>query len=166
MDTISHALIGGIISLPQKIRKSVLRIIFFSVLPDLPLIPFYIFLGYINKRAFLIPHNSDWIGATKLYPILNSFYEISHSLFFLLLIILPLVIYFKLPKMAFFAYLIHIAVDLPTHTGEWAIKLFYPFNYSFNGFTNSWAWPIYIMAISWLFLAIIIILLRPLYRKQ
>lgn len=166
MDVISHALIGRAISLPEKSKKQVFWIIFFSLLPDFFLIPFYIFLGYVNKRPFLIPYNSDWDGIRNLYPFLNSLQEIGHSFLFAFLIILPIILYFKLSKTAFYAYLIHIAIDLPTHTGEWAVKPFYPFNYSFYGFTDAWSWPIIYMAISWLILIIMIFIINYLLKKR
>lgn len=158
MDFISHALMGKIISLPQKSKKSIFWIIFFSVLPDIPLIPFYFILGYENNRKFFIPLNSDWTNASLTHPFLTVFSEeIFHSFLFAFLIILPLILVFKLPKAAFLAYFIHIIVDIPTHTNQWAIKPFYPFSFSFSGFTDAWAWPIKYIIISWIILLIIII---------
>jgi membrane-bound metal-dependent hydrolase YbcI (DUF457 family) len=165
MDTISHILMGKAISIPEKSRKSTFWTIFFSLLPDLSLVPFFIYLGYINKRMFFIPHNSDWEGIRNLYPVLNSIQEIGHSFLFAFLIILPIIILFKLPKIAFGGYLLHLFVDLPTHTGEWAVKPFYPFNYSVEGFTDAWSWPLYAMVISWIILSIAIVILNRFYKK-
>ena len=166
MDIVSHALIGKIISLPEKSKRPVFWIIFFSVLPDFFQLPFYFFLGYINKRPFLIPHNSDWEGVRNLYPVLDFIQAMGHSFLFALLIILPIVLILKLPKLAFWAYIVHLLIDLPTHTGEWAVKPFYPFNYSVNGFTDAWSWPLWTMAISWIILIAVIIILKRYYKKQ
>lgn len=158
MDIISHALIGKIFSgFKKNPFLSHLWIIFFSFAADLTQIPFFIYLGYLNSRPFFYPALSDWNGARALHPFLNTIYEIPHSFFFAFLIILPLILIFKLPKLAFFSYLFHLIADLPTHTkGEWAMKPFYPFQWEFGGFTNAWAWPILAMALSWIILAIII----------
>jgi len=165
MDIISHALIGNIISLPQK--KSRLWVIFFSVLPDLTQIPFFLYLGYLNARPFFFPLEKDWDGARALHPFLNIIYEIPHSFFFVFLIILPIVLFFKLPKLAFFAYIFHLLIDLPTHTsGEWAMKPFWPFQYTFPGFTDAWAWPAYMLLISWIVLIAAAISLNPLFKNK
>lgn len=161
MDIISHILIGKIISFfDRKTKKASLWAMSFSFLPDLSQIPFYIVLGYENARPFLFPYNSDWSGAKNLHPFLTTLWEIPHSFFFALLVILPIILYFKLPKIAFFAYLLHLAIDIPTHAGEWQIKPFYPLNYVVNGLTDAWAWPILILIVSWSILIFIILLLN------
>lgn len=165
MDIVSHALIGKIISIPQKSKRATFWTIFFSLLPDVSLTPFYVFLGIINKRPFLIAYNSDWQGARNLYPVLDFIQSMGHSFLFALIIILPIIIIFKLPKIAFWAYIIHLLLDLPTHTEEWGVKPFYPFNYTVYGFTDAWSWPLYIMAISWIVLTAIIILVNRVYKK-
>jgi membrane-bound metal-dependent hydrolase YbcI (DUF457 family) len=165
MDIISHVLIGKIISF-NKNRLAQIWTMIFSYLPDLTQIPFYIMLGYENARPFLFPYNSDWVDASKNHVILNIMWEASHSLFFALLIVLPIILFFKLPKIAFLGYILHIIIDIPTHKGEWLIKPFYPLNYSINGFTNSWAWPIWIMALSWMVLILIIFSLNIFKKKN
>lgn len=156
MDIISHILIGKIIS-AYKDKKAQFWAVFFSFLPDLTQIPFFLYLGYINARPFFYPQLIDWQGARALHPFLNSVYEIPHSLFFCFLVILPVVLFLKLPKIALFAYFLHILIDIPTHkSGEWAMKPFYPFSFAFNGFTDAWAWPIWTMTILWIiFLSVI-----------
>ncbi|MCX6721214.1 MAG: hypothetical protein NT026_01270 [Candidatus Staskawiczbacteria bacterium] len=133
---------------------------FFSFLPDLGQIPFYIFLGWKNARPFFFPLNSDWNGARALYPFLTALWDIPHSFFFAFLIILPIILFFKLPKISFFAYLLHLIIDIPTHSGEWAVKPFYPINYTFGGATNAWALPIWAMIIFWIIFLLIIIFLK------
>jgi hypothetical protein len=160
MDIISHILIGKLISLNKNL-KTQLWAMFFSFLPDLTQIPFFLYLGYTNARPFFYPQTIDWQGAKALHPFLSAFYEIPHSFLFLILIILPFILYFKLPKITFFAYLLHLLIDIPTHTGgEWAMKPFYPSHYTFNGFTDAWIWPFYIMLISWAILLLVIIVIK------
>ena len=161
MDIVSHALIGGVLSSSAKFsERSAFTIVLFSILPDLPQVFVYPFLGYIKKRFLWIPRNSDWKGFRALYPRWYLFLDIPHSIFFALLIILPIVLAFNLPKMAFIAYLLHIFVDLPTHTEEWAVKPFFPLKYKFKGFTDAWAWPLSKMATSWVILSLSIIFLK------
>ena len=166
MDTLSHSLIGKIISTPENNKRNIFWIIFFSILTDLFLIPVYIYLGYINNRFLWIGYNSDWDGLRISHPFIVLLNDIPHSLIFAFLIILPIILLFKLPKLAFFAYLFHILIDIPTHTGEWSIRIFYPLSdYSIKGLTDAWEWPIKYMAISWLILAILIIALKYLKKN-
>jgi len=166
MDSISHILIGKLLaSSPKYSKKAVFITAFFSFLPDLSSIPMYLYLGYIKARPFWIPYNSDWNGVRELRPVWSALWDIPHSLFFAVLIILPIILFFKLPKIAFFAYIFHIFIDIFTHTGEWAVKLFYPLSYKIEGFTNAWTWPLWTMAISWLILIVLIISLKYIIKK-
>lgn len=160
MDIISHILIGKIISFNKNLKTQIWAM-FFSFLPDLFQLPAYIYLGYINNRMFFIPKNIDWNHTRNLYPFLHAItWEIPHSIFFAVIIILPIILFFKLPKIALFAYIFHLIIDIPTHSGEWAMKPFYPSNYTFNGFTDVWAWPIWAMALLWIVLIFIILFLN------
>ncbi len=157
MDIISHALIGWIICLIAGVSgQEKLWIILFSIIPDIVLIPAYIKLGRENKRFLWIAKNKDWPGETSKYPFLAALYNITHSLFFLVIIIYPATKILNLPNLVFIAYLAHIAMDIFSHKGEWAIKVFYPFKLKINGFSDAWAWPFYLMAIFWVALIAII----------
>jgi membrane-bound metal-dependent hydrolase YbcI (DUF457 family) len=157
MDVISHALIGKIFCyFDKKAERKNFWVILFSILPDFALIPFYIILGKEYQRYFWIAQNGDWMGASFTHPILTGVYNTTHSIFFAILIILPVVIFFKLPKSAFFAYLSHIIIDVFTHTGEWTIKILYPSTFNINGFSDVWAWPFDSMIILWVILVAII----------
>ncbi|MDD2731695.1 MAG: hypothetical protein PHI53_00675 [Candidatus Pacebacteria bacterium] len=163
MDIITHALIGRAISLSKKeTRRSIYFAVFFSLLADLISLPLYLYIGFINNRLFWIPLNSDWDGFRDLHPFLSALYDIPHSVFFLLIVILPLVLFFKLPKISFWAYGAHLFLDLFSHYGEWALKPFYPLGYKFEGFTNGWSWSIQSMAILWISIIIIIIVSKKL----
>jgi len=166
MDFISHILIGRALATPyKKNKKNFYSVIFFSALPDLGAFLQYFYLGYINSRSFFIPLNSDWDGFRQMHPLFSSLWDIPHSIFFAFLIILPLVLFFKLSKMAFIAYMFHIFIDLFTHLGEWAVKPFYPIQYAFQGFTNAWAWPFLYMALLWVVIIVAIIFAQILIQK-
>jgi membrane-bound metal-dependent hydrolase YbcI (DUF457 family) len=162
MEFISHALIGKIFFyFDKKIKASQQWIvILFSVMPDFVLIPFYIVLGKENERFLWIAQNEDWIGSDLTHPFLTNAYNTTHSFIFALIIILPIIVYFKLPRLAFFAYLFHIIIDIFTHTGDWTIKMFFPYSFNVNGFSNAWMWPISSMVISWIILSLIILYLN------
>jgi hypothetical protein len=167
MDIVSHALVGNIFKefARSPSAKDKLIIILFAFLPDIPVMfLMYPLLGHANGRPFWIPYNSDWAGARSAHPIWSMSWEIPHSLLFLLLVITPLVFWFRLPKLAIASYLSHILLDLPTHTGVWGVKPFYPLHCMVNGFTDAWAWPFSYMAISWVVLLAIGWCLH-LYRK-
>jgi membrane-bound metal-dependent hydrolase YbcI (DUF457 family) len=173
MDFISHALIGRIFcffdkktkGLNPKINKNWV-VIFFAVMPDVVLIPFYAVLGKENNRFLWIAQNQDWVGSGITHPILTNAYNTTHSIFFAFLIILPIILILKIKKSAFFVYLFHIFIDIFTHTGEWSIKFLFPLDFNINGFTNAWAWPIPSMAISWIIFSGIILYLNKVYKKK
>ena len=167
MDIISHILIGKIISFFDRKNKTAgFWAMLFSFLPDLSQVPFYIYLGVKNMRLFVFPYNADWNTARGFYPFLTALWEISHSFFFLLLIILPVIMFLKLPKIAFFAYFFHIIIDIFTHAGEWSIKPFYPISYTIGGITNAWAWPAIAFFYSWTILSLVIISLTIFFKKK
>ena len=67
-------------------------------------------------------------------------WEITHSFLFWAIVIIPAILYFKQPILIAIAYLSHLILDLPSHTGIWSSKPFYPFNYQFEGWFDAWAW--------------------------
>ncbi|KKR23662.1 MAG: hypothetical protein UT53_C0010G0016 [Candidatus Yanofskybacteria bacterium GW2011_GWD2_39_48] len=167
MDVISHILIGRGIATPSGIpKRNVYFITFFSFLPDLPQIAIYLYLGFINSRPFFMPLNTDWNGFRALHPLWSAIWEIPHSIFFALLIILPVILIFRLPKMALVVYLLHIFIDLFTHTGEWGTKIFYPLHYKIDGFTNAWSWSFINIFSSWIILTLTIVILHSFFRYK
>ena len=165
MDVVSHAILGGMLVDSRKGRRLLGWALFFSVLPDIFQIPIYAFLGYINQRPFWYPYTSDWGGVRAKYPLLMLWWEIPHSLFFWLLIIIPLVLLLKLPKVAAWGYFFHLFVDLFTHTGEWGVKPFFPLSFQIEGFTDAWAWNFYYFPIAWAVLLALAFLLDRIRRK-
>jgi hypothetical protein len=159
-------LIGrAIASSPKNSRMNIFWIIFFSIIPDLPVAITYLYLGILNSRPFGIALDSDWVGFKQIHNIFSSLYNTTHSFLFAIFLITPVIKYFKLPKIALLAYCLHIFSDLFTHSGEWSIKPFYPLQYRVEGFSNVWAWPFWEMAVSWTVLLIIILLL-DVYHKH
>jgi membrane-bound metal-dependent hydrolase YbcI (DUF457 family) len=160
MDVISHALIGEIIYLLSGGTTATnFLIILFAVIADIVHIPFYLILGKKNSRRFCIAKKQDWEGASVKYKFFTFLYNTTHSLFFTFLVISPVIIFFKLSIWCFLAYLSHIIVDIFTHKGEWAIKIFWPFKFKINGLSNAWIWPIEKMANYWIIFSAIIIFL-------
>ena len=154
MDLVSHALVGNIFKEASRVNsiRDKIIVVSFAFLPDLPVLLVYLLLGHEKGRPYWIPYNSDWMGVRAAHPIWAALWEIPHSLLFLILVIAPLVVWLKWPKMAIASYLSHIVLDIPTHTGEWAVKPLFPLSLSTSGFTDAWAWPIPYMVISWLVL--------------
>ena len=145
MDIVSHLLVGrALAELGNYTPAQITAITAFAALPDAPQIPLYAYVGYCHKRFLDIPKNSDWLREhmRQRHHYWCMLWEIPHSLWFLFLIVTPLVIYFKLPLMSAAAYGSHLLADWFTHKGEWALKPFYPFKFKAHGYTNGWAWSI------------------------
>jgi membrane-bound metal-dependent hydrolase YbcI (DUF457 family) len=160
MDIITHALIGEIIFLLSGGTPTTnFLIILFSVIADIVHIPFYLILGKKNNRKFYIAKKEDWEEIDKKYKFFTILYNITHSIFFAIFIILPVILFFKLSIWIFFAYLLHIIVDIFTHKGESAIKFFWPFKFKIEGFSDAWTWPTKKMVHSWIIFTAIIIFL-------
>lgn len=167
MDIVSHGLIGAALSVhPRYKKKEILVISLFGLLPDLFQIPVYLFLGFIKNRPFWFPQNTDWIGFRDAYPVWSALWEIPHSLFFLVILIIPLVYYFKLPKIAIVSYFSHIFTDIFTHTGEWAVKPLFPIDFKIDGFTDAWAWDWRWYSISWVVLLAFILMARKKFYQE
>lgn len=151
MDIVSHLLIGrALAELGNYSPSQVAAITLFAALPDAPQVPLYLYVGYKHKRFMDIPKNSDWLREhfRSRHPSWAALWEVPHSLWFLLFIVTPLVVYFKLPLMAAVAYGLHLAADIFSHKGEWAVKPLYPLKFKAHGYTNGWAWTF----LAWRFL--------------
>jgi len=169
MDLISHVLVGNVFKEAGRLNSLTNKavVVLFAFLPDIPvLLLMYPLLGHANGRPYWIPYNSDWVGVRATHPIWTATWEIPHSLFFLLLVIFPLVFWLKLPRIAIASYLSHILLDLPTHTGEWGVKPLYPMSFIVNGFTDAWAWPFSYMLLSWLVLVVVGLSIRAYLRRK
>ena len=162
MDIVSHALVGRMFISSREKKRDIAFVALAGALPDFFQIPLYIFVGHLHHRPYNFPLNSDWVGVRSAYPSWYLFWDIPHSLFFLLFVIIPIVYYFKLNKLAIFAYFSHIFLDIFTHTGEWSLKPFFPLNFAINGFTDAWAWNYWSYLLVWAILITIIMGLEAL----
>jgi hypothetical protein len=122
LDLLSHGLVGALFerAAPARSWKRRSLVIAFAMLPDLPVFGVYLLLGREKGRPFWIPHNADWSGVRGAHPWWSALWEIPHSLFFVALILTPVVLKLRLPKVAIAAWLSHILLDIPTHTGSGA----------------------------------------------
>ncbi len=157
MDIISHGLIGCAIG--QFYCKTNVKKVgiagMTAMLPDFFQIPYYLTLGYLCDRPFYIPYNEDWTGFRGQLPLLDLVWDVPHSLLFLVLVVVPIVKKFRLEKILILSYLSHIIADIPTHTGEWNLRYFFPLEFTINGVTDAWKWNLTYLAISWIILVVI-----------
>ena len=167
MDVISHLLIGELIQVAAKVerrRDQVLTVVF-AALPDLPMAVVYPLLGQENGRPFWLPAHADWSGLRELHPVWAAAWDLPHSLLFWALVIAPLVLLFKLPRVTLLAYLSHIFVDIFTHMGEWSLRLLYPLDSAMSGFTDAWTWSLAAMAAAWVVLAALAVVVLAVQRR-
>ncbi len=157
MDIISHALTGRLLVPKSANRRDKWSVCLFGALPDVFQLPLYAYLGVRNGRPLGIPLNEDWAGFRS-SPLVAALWEIPHSILFLIAVVVPLVCILRLNRVLIGAYALHIGVDVFTHSGEWAVKPLYPLQVAFSGFTDAWMWPLYQWLLSWMALAILIIL--------
>ena len=70
----------------------------------------------------------------------------SHGFIFWSLFVLPFWNKHRAAPLAIIAYLSHILMDLPSHTGEYGLQPFFPFPFIFDGWFDAWLWgPIEIL---------------------
>lgn len=161
MDIVSHAIVGRMLVTKKKnSRKDIWLVSLFGALPDFFQFPLYLYLGYLNQRPFWYPLNSDWIGFRAAQPTWMLWWDIPHSFLTLLFVVAPIVFLLKLNKLVLLAYFLHIFLDLFTHTGEWGVKPFFPFQFMVNGFTDAWAWDPGYFPVAWAALWMVLILVE------
>ncbi|HRE25946.1 MAG TPA: hypothetical protein PK954_04880 [Anaerolineales bacterium] len=165
MDIVSHALVGRLLASRETPPKETALLMGAAALPDLFQIPLYAYLGYLKARPFWIPENADWIGFRAAQPDWVLLWDIPHSVLFFVAAVVPLVLLLKMNRLVVLAYASHLVIDLFTHTGEWAVRPFWPHPLLVEGFTDAWAWnPIWFL-VAWLILGLLIVfkdrLLQP-----
>lgn len=135
MDVFSHAAWGAtIIRKPPLVWWAAL----FGALPDI-LTSFFGLLKYRGK--FLKELDSMMNGDSK-YRIYFQVYYYTHS--FIPITGLAIILYLIAPSywIITIPYYLHILLDIFTHRGIWATRIFYPFsNFHFNGhdwWKNKW----------------------------
>ncbi len=141
MDILSHGLMGAAAG-ELGHKRRVLWPFLFGALPDVfQALALYPFVGYVHGRAWLIPEHADWSGFRGAYPLASAIWEAPHSLFFLLLCIVPLVLKLRLPRSCIAAYGLHLLVDVFTHSGEWSAAPFWPLSWKLEGYWDPWKAP-------------------------
>lgn len=141
MDTVSHVFVGASIGelSGHRNRRRIALTGLFAALPDLPcFLVGYPIAGYLADRDWLIPQDADWDGLREAYPFVAVLWELPHSFLFLMCVIVPLVRFWRLPAACAVAYASHLVLDIPTHTGEWAVAPIWPIPWRIEGFTDPW----------------------------
>lgn len=151
MDIASHGFIGAMIAetAPRPRPRQALWGALFAMAPDLACMCIaYPFVGWKHGRAFFIPEHADWAGIRAAHPWIAATWEAPHSLWFLLLVVVPLVFYLDLPRLCIAAYVSHQLVDIAAHTGEWSATPLWPLAWRVEGWADPWAWPAWGWAVS------------------
>lgn len=138
MDIISHGLYGWAV-FGNKNKKQFRLATAFGVLPDLLVfgVPFIVTIGtaiFTGNRTTFWPwaHHSD-TGYEY------SFYNVTHSIIIRAIVFSTLRLIYKKPVKATYARLLHILVDIPTHSlAFFATPFLWPLsNYKFDGIPRS-----------------------------
>ena len=154
MDVFSHGLWSGAAAKAANIKfKTKFRIkwaVFWGILPDLLgfgiLFVVMFFSQMIGKPIMPFSHpenmepaimNGHWVFIAT-----NLLYNISHSLFIFALVFALSCLWLKKPIWEMSAWLLHILIDIPTHSYQfYPTPFLWPFSgYKFNGFAwgNKW----------------------------
>jgi hypothetical protein len=131
MDTISHALYGGLVC---RSKKKFILCCIFGALPDLMLAT----LSPVKAvKIFFTPGSS--LPEYYIY-----YYRLLHSFFTAGLIYLLIFLFNKKYRFLVFPYVLHILIDIPTHNGRFATRFLYPLsNVAIQGYSyihHSWIW--------------------------
>lgn len=128
----THMLMGLILAFSfAETSNEAAAWLLFSVLPDLPQILIYPYLGNKYKRRFFIPHDIDWYGFSE--SRMAAYLNFAPHTFWAWVII-----GYLYGPIAIVAYGIHLLLDWPAHTGEWALRPLWPFSYTLEGFYDGW----------------------------
>lgn len=161
MDLVSHALMGTCIAAatPEGLTwRSAAMYAAASLAPDLFFVPLGLALGRANRRLLWIPRAADWMGCRARYPRATALsWDAPYSILGASLAMLALGAWSWWLALA---YGLHIAVDYPTHHGEWAVRPLFPFSKrQWQGFSSAWEWPLPAMALAWAVLGLLLVLL-------
>lgn len=154
MDIISHALWSGAlfksINIKSKKRKfNFWWAGFWGTFPDVFafIIPYIIFFAIIIfQSGFSISNLSTAIESPPYSAIVEMLYNISHSIIIFAIVFLLVWLIFRKPIWILFGWLLHILIDIPTHTiGHFATPMFWPIsNFKINGLIY-WREPLFII---------------------
>ncbi len=172
MDVFSHGLWSAAVcksaNIKIKQRMKTRRAVFYGIFPDVfSFAPLFIWLfwglifGGLNFSDFPGPDATEPARPDTLliFRITNALYSFSHSLIAFLVVFGFVFLITKKPVWEMFAWLLHILIDIPTHSYK-----FYPTPFlwplsdlKFNGF--SWSEP-WFLVLNYVALTIVFILLR------
>jgi membrane-bound metal-dependent hydrolase YbcI (DUF457 family) len=176
MDIFSHGLLAGalfkFLNIKYKKKFNFWRAAFWGIFPDLfaftiPFIAMFYFAVFQGIDFSKMPHPSTLEPAMPsqvafMFNLSSSLYNVSHSLIIFLLIFGIAYLIFKKPLWILGGWLLHIVVDIPTHSYQfYPTPILWPLSsYKFNGF----AW-----ANEWLLIADVVLLAAVyffLFRKR
>ena len=160
MDIISHGLWSAIIfkflNLRRKARKklNIYLASFFGIFPDiLSFSLLFIWFGFSLVSGGMdfsdLPHPEKVEPAQTdtyfIYALTNLLYNITHSIFVFILVFFIIFFVFKKQIFEIFAWLIHILIDIPSHSYQfYPTPFLWPISgWKFNGI--SWANPKFII---------------------
>lgn len=152
MDGVTHVLAGLCVAAASQqglTLKQTLLCVGASLGPDAFFVPLAVVLGRDAKRPFWIPWNQDWQGARERYPRLVAVsWDVPYSL--LGAAAVTCVLAWSLGGAVAVAYASHIALDYPTHVGEWSVMPLYPFSRrALPGVSSAWEWPLHRLWKAW-----------------
>lgn len=139
MDFMSHGLWGGI-AFGRKNRRAFLWAFAFGVMPDI--LSFGVFS---SMHSLGLASGPDWSQGhppmSEVPAYVHSLYNITHSLFVFALAFVVVFLFTKKIFWPMFAWLLHILMDIPTHsTRFFATPFLWPISdYKFNGV--AWSHP-------------------------
>lgn len=139
MDFISHGLWGSI-AFGRKTRREFLIAFLFGIMPDV------LSFGIFSAANFLgISSGPDWGKghpvASMIPGYVNSLYNLTHSFVIFGIIFFAVWLIRRKPYLPMLAWILHIVVDIPTHSYQFFPTPFlWPFSsFRFNGV--SWGHP-------------------------
>ncbi len=132
MDIISHGLYGWVV-FGNKNKKQFRLSAAFGVLPDFLAFGFPFAVGIIAMLSWDGNMFSGWYHTQPNY--IHYIYNVTHSLITWAVVFGALRLIYKKPVKASFAWLLHILIDIPTHSlAFFATPFLRPIsNYRFNG---------------------------------
>lgn len=167
MDTLAHALWTNAVFYPKYKNqlKSRLWAVFFGVAPDLaaftPVILYSLFRGF--QRFMPEAYNSSALWP---YWWARNSYNFTHSaVIFLGVFLLITVLRKGKPYWPMLGWLLHIAIDIPSHRGFYETPFLFPLsNYKFDH-GISWGHPVF-MLINYSAILILYILIGTIWKKK
>lgn len=179
MDIFAHALWTGAAAKIAQIKKPKLNLVwavFWGIFPDLLAftLPFivvfwYLATGQMHWSDFPKPDEQGAMAPAHPIKILgfthNPLYSLSHSLIIFAGVFLIVWLVYKRPILELLAWLLHILIDIPTHSYKfYPTPFFWPLsNYHINGV--SWASPIF-MIVNYSALLAVLLFLRKRFTNK